>query len=103
MEELATQKTSVITPIRAKGFDHFVVVKSVAEGRIILADPGFGNITMRVDRFQKLWKNGVMFVVHPPDERMITEKKATLASRLLPDETVIWRKIGVTAPSNWLY
>ena len=103
MEELATQKTSVITPIRAKGFDHFVVVKGVAEGRVILADPGFGNMTMRVDRFQKLWKNGIMFVVHPPDERMITEKKVTVASRLLPDETVIWRKIGVTVPSNWLY
>jgi len=44
-----------------------------------------------------------MFVVHPPDERMITEKKVTVAARLLPDETVIWRKIGVTAPSSWLY
>jgi hypothetical protein len=32
-----------------------------------------------------------MFVVHPPDERMITEKKVTVASRLLPDETVIFR------------
>jgi predicted double-glycine peptidase len=107
IEELATQKTSVITPIRAKGFDHFfdhfIVVKGVAEGRVILADPGFGNMTMKVDQFQKLWKNGVMFVVHPPDERMITEKKVTVASRLLPDETVISRKIGVTAPSNWLY
>jgi predicted double-glycine peptidase len=103
MEELATQKTFVITPIRAKGFDHFVVVKGVAEGRVILADPGFGNMTMKVDRFQKLWKNGVMFVVHPPDERMITGKKVTVASRLHPDETVISRKIGVTAPSNWLY
>ena len=103
IEDLATQKTSVITPIRVKGFDHFVVVKGVAEGRVILADPGFGNMTMKVDRFQKLWKSGVMFVVHPPDERMITEKKVTVASRLLPDETVISRKIGVTAPSNWLY
>ena len=37
MEDLATQKTSVITPIRAKGFDHFVVVKGVAGGgRVIL-------------------------------------------------------------------
>src|ERR1700716_2522234 len=60
-------------------------------------------MTMKVDRFQKLWKNGVMFVLHPPDERMITEKKVTVASRLLPDETVISRKIGVTAPTNWLY
>jgi hypothetical protein len=67
-----------------------------------VADPGFGNLTMRVDRFQKLW-NGIVFVVHPPDERMTVERRLSTASRLLPDETVISRKIGITAPSNWLY
>jgi uncharacterized protein len=103
MEDLAVQKTSVITPIRLKGFDHFVVVKGIADGRVILADPGFGNITMKVDRFQKLWKNGILFVVHPPDERMIGEKKVTVASQLQPDETAIARRIGVSAPSNALY
>ena len=44
-----------------------------------------------------------MFVVHPPDERMIVEKNLSIASRIVPDETVITRKIGVTAPSNYLY
>jgi predicted double-glycine peptidase len=103
IQDLALQKTSVITPIRLKGFDHFIVVKGIVGGHVIVADPGFGNLTMRVDRFQKLWKNGVVFVVHPPDERMIVEKNLSVASRLLPDETVISRKIGVTAPINWLY
>jgi predicted double-glycine peptidase len=103
IEDLALQKTSVITPIRLKGFDHFIVVKGIVAGHVIVADPGFGNLTMRVDRFEKLWKNGIVFVVHPPDDRMIVEKRLSTASRLLPDETVISRKIGVTAPSNWLY
>jgi uncharacterized protein len=103
IEDLALQKTSVITPIRLKGFDHFIVVKGIVDGHVIVADPGFGNLTMRVDRFQKLWKNGIVFVVHPPDERMTVERRLSTASRLLPDETVISRKIGVTAPSNWLY
>jgi predicted double-glycine peptidase len=103
IEELAGQKTSVITPIRAKGVDHFVVVKGIVAGHVVLADPAFGNMTMRVDQFQHLWKNGIVFVVHPPDERMTTEKNLSVASRLVPDETVITRKIGVTAPSNYLY
>ncbi len=103
IEDLALEKTSVITPIHAKGVDHFVVVKGFAAGHVLLADPAFGNMTMRVDEFQKLWKNGIEFVVHPPDERMIGEKNLTLASRIVPDETVITRKIGVTAPSNYLY
>jgi uncharacterized protein len=103
IEELAQEKSSVITPIRAKGIDHFVVVKGFVDGHVILADPAFGNMTMRVDQFQSLWKNGIVFVVHPPDDRMIGEKNLSVASRLVPDETVITRKIGVTAPSNYLY
>jgi predicted double-glycine peptidase len=103
IQELAMQKTSVITPIHAKGVDHFVVVKGFSAGHVILADPAFGNMTMRVDQFQKLWKNGIVFMLHPPDERMTGEKTLSIASRLVPDETVITRKIGVVAPSNYLY
>jgi len=103
IQDLALEKTSVITPIHAKGVDHFVVVKGFAAGHVLLADPAFGNMTMRVDEFQKLWKNGIEFVVHPPDERMIGAKNLTLASRTVPDETAITRRIGVTAPSNYLY
>ena len=103
IEDLALEKSSVITPIRSKGMDHFVVVKGFVAGHVILADPAFGNMTMRVDQFQHLWKNGIAFVIHPPDERMISEKNLSLASRLVPDETVITRRIGVAAPSNYLY
>ncbi|WP_353073349.1 C39 family peptidase [Tunturiibacter gelidoferens] len=103
IEDLALEKTSVIVPIREKGFDHFVVVKGFVAGHVILGDPGFGNVTMRVDRFQTLWKDGIVFVVHPPDDRMIGEKRLPVAARLVPDESLISRKIGVTAPSNYLY
>jgi predicted double-glycine peptidase len=103
MEDLVLEKSSVITPIRAKGVDHFVVVKGIVAGHVVMADPAFGNMTMRVDQFQKLWKNGIVFEIHPPDERMVTEKNLSIASRLVPDATVITRKIGVTAPSNFLY
>jgi predicted double-glycine peptidase len=104
IEDLALEKTWVIVPIRVKGFDHFVVVKGVAAGHIFLGDPGFGNLTMRVDRFQKIWNGGIVFAVHPPDDRMmIPDQGFSVASHLFPDETVITRKIGVTAPSNYLY
>src|ERR1700730_17102493 len=85
IEDLALEKTSVITPIRAKGVDHFVVVKGIVAGRVLMADPAFGNMTMRVDQFQELWKNGIVFTVHPPDERMIVEKNLSVASRLVPE------------------
>ncbi len=103
IEELALEKTSVIVPIRLKGFDHFIVVRQITGGRVIVADPGFGNLTMKVDRFQTLWKEGIVFIVHPPTELMLTEKRSVMASRLVPDETIIQRRIDITAPSNPLY
>ena len=103
IDELAQEKSSVITPVRFKGFDHFVVVKGVVGDRVVLVDPGFGNMTMKTNRFAEIWKNGIIFVVHPPDERMTVPKNVTAQSRLLPDETLISRGIGVQIPSNPLY
>jgi predicted double-glycine peptidase len=103
LEDLAMEKTSVITPIRAKGVDHFVVVKGIVGGHVFMADPAFGNMTMRVDQFQSLWKSGIVFVIRPPDQRMIGERTVSIASRTVPDETLITRGIGVAAPSNYLY
>jgi len=103
IQELALQKTAVIVPIRLKGFDHFIVVRQIVDGRVIVADPGFGNLTMRVDRFQSLWKGGIVFVVHPPTDLMLTEKRPNLASRSIPDSTIIQRGIGVAIPPNYLY
>jgi len=103
MDELANQKSAVIVPIRLKGFDHFVVVKGVIDGRVFLADPGFGNVSMKADRFQGLWKNGIVFIVHPPDERMQVAKGVNSSAKLIPDETLVTRSIGVTTPTNGLY
>ena len=103
MAELAAQKTWVITPIHAKGFDHFVVVRGIVGDRVIIADPGFGNMTMSIQRFHEIWKNGIVFVVIPPDERMTVDKNVTAAAYLLPDESIITRNIQTILPSNPLY
>jgi hypothetical protein len=103
LEDLAAEKSWVITPIHFKTFDHFVVVKGVVGDRVILADPGFGNVTMKTDRFLKIWKNGIVFIVHPPDPRMLAPKSVSSASRVVPDETLISRGIGVEVPANALY
>jgi hypothetical protein len=58
---------------------------------------------MKTNRFVKLWKNGIVFIVHPPDERMQAAKTISPSARILPDETLISRSIGVSIPSNDLY
>lgn len=99
LKELAEEKTSVIVPIRTKGFDHFIVVKGIVADRVVIADPGFGNLTMKTERFEQLWKDGIVFVVHPPDQRMVAPRDLAQTA-LLPDETLISRSVGLAIPAN---
>jgi predicted double-glycine peptidase len=53
-----------IVPIVQYGNPHFIVVRGLDRyGRVNIADPGFGNRTMSVERFQSVWQNGIGFVV----------------------------------------
>jgi predicted double-glycine peptidase len=48
-------KAPVLVPIRTKGYNHFVVFRGMRGGRVLLADPAWGNRTMSVDEFTDLW------------------------------------------------
>ncbi len=63
VEELDAFAVPPIVPISLKGFDHFVVFRGYYGDRVVLADPAFGNITMRVERFSELWKSSIAFVI----------------------------------------
>jgi len=53
----------IIVPVSLSKIDHFVVFRGRVGDRVVLADPAFGNRTMRVDRFDRVWQNKVGFVV----------------------------------------
>jgi predicted double-glycine peptidase len=44
-----------IVPVRMNGYDHFVVFRGKHGDRVLLADPAWGNRTMRVERFEAAW------------------------------------------------
>jgi uncharacterized protein len=55
---------SVIVPILQYGNPHFIVVRGLnSEGRLDIADPGFGNRTMSVEDFNDVWTDRIGFVV----------------------------------------
>ena len=54
-----------IVPIEYAGFKHFVVLRTVYEGRAYIADPALGNISFTLDRFLQVWDNNVLFIVFP--------------------------------------
>lgn len=49
------ERAPVMVPIVANGYNHFVVFRGRMGNRVLIADPAFGNYTMRVDRFEHAW------------------------------------------------
>jgi len=61
--ELAEFKTPAIVPIRVRGYDHFVLFITLVGDRVVLADPAFGNLTLTARQFERVWQNGIAFLV----------------------------------------
>lgn len=45
----------VIVPVRFNGYNHFVVFRGLRAGRVLLADPAWGNRTLLLDKFSDAW------------------------------------------------
>jgi uncharacterized protein len=54
---------SPIVPIAEHGNPHFVVVRGLEDGMLDIADPAFGNRRISVERFARIWQNGIGFAV----------------------------------------
>jgi predicted double-glycine peptidase len=49
------EQAPVLVPLSLHGYNHFVVFRGMRADRVLLADPAWGNRTMRVERFQMAW------------------------------------------------
>lgn len=67
LEKLVEAKLPAIVLVSDKGYNHFVVIKGVADGRILLGDPSSGTRTLSIERFRQLWSNKLLFVIHGHD------------------------------------
>ena len=64
LEKLAEEGLPAIVLLNDKGYRHFVVVKGLKGDRVLLGDPARGTRSMPRARFEELWDNRVLFVVH---------------------------------------
>lgn len=64
VDRLATERVPAIVLLSERGYRHFVVVKGVVRGRVLLGDPAMGTRAMSLERFQRLWVNNILFVVY---------------------------------------
>ncbi|MET0807457.1 MAG: C39 family peptidase [Pseudoxanthomonas sp.] len=64
LEKLSEEGLPAIVLLNDRGYRHFVVVKGLRNGRVLLGDPARGTRAMPRSRFEDLWDNRVLFVVH---------------------------------------
>jgi len=53
-----------IVLIAENGYHHFVVIKGMRDGRILIGDPSSGTRAVSRDSFESIWVNKLLFVVH---------------------------------------
>ena len=64
LAKLQQENLPAIVLIDEKGYHHFVVIKGLRDGRVLVGDPARGTRTMPINQFNVLWKNGLVFVIH---------------------------------------
>ncbi|MEW4467203.1 C39 family peptidase [Parasphingorhabdus sp. JC815] len=62
VEKLVNLKVPVIALVNVRGYNHFVVIKRVHNGRVLIADPAFGNTRPTMEAFASQW-NGIILAV----------------------------------------
>ncbi len=93
VEDLVDLKVPVILPVRIKGYDHFIVFKALLGDRVVFADPAFGNLTMRVDHFERMWSNGLGFVVLQPDATPTPKLGPYIGELPIPNGSAVQRSL----------
>jgi hypothetical protein len=63
LDKLASANIPAIVLINQAGYNHFVVVKGVRDGRVLLGDPSGGTRAMTEAAFRAAWVNQVLFVI----------------------------------------
>lgn len=63
LQQIAQAKTPGIALIDTEGYKHFVVVKGVRNGEVLLGDPALGLRYVRSSEFTKMW-NGIYFALN---------------------------------------
>lgn len=52
-----------------KGYHHFVVIKGLRDGRVLIGDPSSGTRAVSREYFESAWVNKLLFVVHNKQDR----------------------------------
>lgn len=64
LSKLVESGLPALVLIAEKGYHHFVVVKGMRDGRILIGDPSSGTRAVSMEHFETIWANKLLFVIH---------------------------------------
>ena len=64
LEKLRQENLPAIVLIDERGYHHFVVIKGLRDGRVLVGDPARGTRSIPRAQFDAAWKNHLVFVIH---------------------------------------
>jgi len=69
LDKLLEAGFPAIVLIAENGYHHFVVVKGLRPGRVLVGDPSVGTRSIARAHFEAIWQNRLLFVIHGPGAR----------------------------------
>lgn len=64
LDKVARVGVPVIVLVEWQNYKHFVVVKGIQDGHVLIGDPARGLKVMDEDEFKEQWKDGIIFAIH---------------------------------------
>ena len=80
-----------IVLITDDGYHHFVVVKGILGGKVLVGDPSIGSRVISRREFERLWSNGIVFVITSKRDLATFNANAEWGSGMAPLGTAISR------------
>lgn len=63
LEKLSEARVPAIVLVNEHGYNHFVVVKGLSPGRVLIGDPSAGTRTVARGELDAMWGNRILFVI----------------------------------------
>lgn len=64
LDQLSKAAMPAIVLIKDNGYNHFVLIKGIEPGQVLVGDPAVGTRIMSRPNFEKMWTNGILFVIN---------------------------------------
>jgi len=72
---LEQAKAPAIAVIRVGDYKHFVVIKGVRNGKVLVGDPALGLKAYTFDEFRPMW-DGIIFLIHDKPKQLVKYNRA---------------------------